>query len=346
MSKTDLIHPVILCGGSGTRLWPKSRKTKPKPFLPLLGEQTLFQEACARCSDPAQFAAPTVVAGHAHIDLIAAQAPAGGHSIIVEPAARNTAPAIALAAARLDPDALMLVCPSDHHIADEAAFCGAARSAAVLARAGKLVAFGITPDRPETGYGYIKRGSPLDGGFAIERFVEKPNLAKAEEFLAHGGYAWNGGIFMFRAGQLLDELAQHRPAMVSAVHGAVARGREEGAQFHPEPAAFEAIEGDSIDYALMENTQNAAMVPAAMGWSDIGDWSALADAMETDASGNNAPQTGELTDCKNVLAVSDGPRVSAIGLEDIIIVVDGDDVLVTHRSGSQKVGKLDGAQNQ
>ena len=343
----NIIHPVILCGGSGTRLWPKSRKDKPKPFLPLLGTRTLFRAACERASDPAQFAAPMVVAGPAHVDLIEAQAPPTGVSIIVEPAARNTAPAIALAAARLDPDAIMLVCPSDHHIADEAAFAAAADSAAAMARAGRLVAFGITPDRPETGYGYIKRGEALDNGFVIERFVEKPDLARAEAFLADGGYAWNGGIFVFRAGQLLEELSEHRPAMAEAVLTSVAKGREEGTRFHPDAAEFAAIDGDSIDYAVMENTQNAAMVPASMGWSDIGDWAALQDAVNAETDGNNhAPENTELVDCSKVMVVSDGPRVSAIGLEDIIIVVDGDEVLVTHRSGAQKVGKLGGASNQ
>ncbi len=343
----NIIHPVILCGGSGTRLWPKSRKEKPKPFLPLLGTRTLFRAACDRASDPAQFAPPMVVAGAAHIDLIKAQAPPTGLSIIVEPAARNTAPAIALAAARLDPDAIMLVCPSDHHIADEVAFQAAAAAAAKMASAGRLVAFGITPDRPETGYGYIKRGAALDDGFVIERFVEKPDLERAKAFLADGGYAWNGGIFVFRAGQLLEELTIHRPAMADAVLASVQSGREDGICFHPDAAMFEGIEGDSVDYAVMENTQNAAMVPASMGWSDIGDWSALQDALcdGNDAS-NQAPEKAELVDCSRVMVVSDGPRVSAIGLEDIIIVVDGDEVLVTHRGGTQKVGKLGGASNQ
>lgn len=343
----NIIHPVILCGGSGTRLWPKSRKAEPKPFLPLLGERTLFRAACERASDPAQFAAPIVVAGAAHAGLIEDQAPPSGLSIIVEPAARNTAPAIALAAARLEPDAIMLVCPSDHHIADEPAFQAAAASAAKMARAGRLVAFGITPDRPETGYGYIKRGDALDDGFVIDRFVEKPDLERAKAFLSDGGYAWNGGIFVFRAGQLLEELATHRPAMVAAVLASVEKGHADSLRFHPDAAEFAAIEGDSIDYALMENTQNAAMVPASMGWSDIGDWSALQDALnaENDAD-NQAPDNAELLDCKNVMVVSDGPRVSAIGLEDIIVVVDGDEVLVTHKNVTQKVGKLDGASNQ
>jgi mannose-1-phosphate guanylyltransferase/mannose-6-phosphate isomerase len=344
MSK-DLIHPIILCGGSGTRLWPKSRKAKPKPFLPLVGETTLFREACDRCDDAALFAAPMVVAGPQHVDLIAQQA-SDGVSVIVEPAARNTAPAIALAAAKLDPQAIMLVCPSDHHVADTMAFRQASQIAADLARKGSLVAFGITPDRPETGYGYIKQGKALGDGFVIERFVEKPDLARAEAFLAEGGYSWNGGIFVFRAGQLLDELSAHRPDMAEKVKASIAEGSSKGIEFHPAADHFKAIEGDSIDYAVMENTKAAAMVPVSMGWSDIGDWAALKAALECDAQGNHAPDNAELMDCMNVLAVSDGLRISAVGLEDLIIVVDGDDILVTRQGHTQKVGKLRGASEQ
>lgn len=346
MINSDQIFPVILCGGSGTRLWPKSRKAAPKPFLKLLGDRTLFQQACDRCGDRAQFAPPMVVAGGAHVGLISEQMPVDGASIIVEPAGRNTAPAICLAAARLAPDAIMLVCPSDHHIADNAAFRKAAASAALLARAGHFVSFGITPDRPETGYGYIKRGDALEGGFVVERFVEKPDLDRAKSFLADGSFSWNGGIFVFRAGQVLDELAQYRPEMVQAVKASVEAGTQEGKLFHPAAAEFQSIKGESIDYALMENTPNAAMVPVSMGWSDIGDWSALKDALEQSRAENHAVQDAELVNCTNVLAMSDGPRISAIGLEDIIIVVDGDEVLVTHRDGAQKVGKLGGARDQ
>lgn len=346
MTEHSPIHPVILCGGSGTRLWPKSRKTRPKPFLRLVGETTLFREACQRCADQAHFAAPLVVAGEQHVAWIEEQAPPGGLQIIVEPCARNTAPAIALAAARLDPDAIMLVCPSDHHIADGAAFRAAAIAAAQLACEGSLVAFGITPERPETGYGYIKRGAPLGEGFHIEKFVEKPDLERARTFLADTDYTWNGGIFVFRAGQLLDELRVHRPQMAACIEQAVTEGCEEGGLFRPAFAPFAAIEGDSIDYAVMENTRAAAMVPVAMGWSDIGDWAALQEALPGDEAGNCLPPNADLRHCANTLVVSDGPRVSAIGLEDMIIVVDGDEVLVTRKGFTQGVGKLAGAQDQ
>ena len=342
-----LIHPVVLCGGSGTRLWPRSRKHKPKPFLPLVGEQTLFEATLGRCADDDRFADPLIVTGAAHLEHVQAQtARYPGARVIVEPEAKNTAGAIGLAAALLPEEALMLVCPSDHHIADAAAFRETAAVAARLARQGWLVAFGITPTAPETGYGYILRGEPIEGGFVVKKFVEKPDLATAQSFLADGNYSWNGGIFAFRAGTFLQELARHRPALAQAVRDAVAKGRADGASFHPDAKAFAVIEGESVDYAVMEETDRAAVVPAAMGWSDIGNWQALRDAREADGSGNRTRGNVELVDCRNVLAETDGPRVSVIGLEDIAIVVDGGEVLVTSMLGAQKVGKLGGAANQ
>ncbi len=341
------IHPVILCGGSGTRLWPRSRKSKPKPFLPLVGKQTLFEATLARAADPALFAAPTVVTGTDHLAHVEAQlADGNGATIVVEPEAKNTAAAIALAAARLPQDAVMLVCPSDHYIADVPAFHAAAQAAAGLARQDYMVAFGITPTAPETGFGYIRRGDPIEGGFAVAQFVEKPDLERAMQFLASGDYSWNGGIFAFRAGAFMAELAQHRPAIADAVTRAVKQGSADDARFHPEPHAFARIEAESVDYAVMEETSRAAMVPVAMGWSDIGNWQALRDAREGDAQGNRTQGPVELIDCRGVLADSDGPRINAIGLRDIAIVVDGDEVLVTTMEGAQNVGKLSGAANQ
>lgn len=344
------IHPVILCGGSGTRLWPLSRKALPKPFLPLVGEETLFQQALRRVAGDARFAPPMVVAGAEHADLIAAGlGDTPGARLVVEPCARNTAPAIALAAALLPADAVMLVCPSDHHIADADAFRAAALAAAGLAQADYLVSFGIAADRPETGYGYLERGEPLEGGYAIRRFVEKPDLATAQRYLASGNFSWNGGIFAFRAGHLLAELAAYRPEMARLVAEAVAGGHDEGLRFHPAAEPFAAIAGDSIDYAVMENTDRAAMVPVDMGWSDIGNWAALAEALAdtADAAGNVVRGGAvDLADCTGVLALSDGPRISAVGLEDVCIIVSGGEVLVTTRAGAQAVGKLPGAVNQ
>jgi mannose-1-phosphate guanylyltransferase len=343
------IHPVILCGGSGTRLWPVSRKARPKPFLPLVSEETLFEQAVRRVAGDDRFGPPLVVAGAAHADLITAQlGDTPGARLVIEPAAKNTAPAIALAAVLLPADAVMLVCPSDHHIADSAAFRAAALAAAALAREDWLVSFGIAADRPETGYGYLRRGEPLAGGYAIRQFVEKPDLERAKEYLASGEYSWNGGIFAFRAGHLLAELAAYRPDMARLVAEAVAGGVADGARFHPAAEPFAAIDGDSIDYAVMENTARAAMVPADMGWSDIGNWAALAEALagEADSAGNVARGTVDLAGCRDVFATTDSLRISAVGLEGVCIIVSDGEVLVTTREGAQLVGKLPGAVNQ
>jgi mannose-1-phosphate guanylyltransferase/mannose-6-phosphate isomerase len=313
----------------------------------LVEERTLFEATLARCGGDPRFGAPVVVTGSAHLAHVLAQAQACGEvSVIVEPEAKNTAPAIALAAARLPAEAVMLVCPSDHHIADEAAFRQAAAEAAALAREDWMVALGIVATAPETGYGYILRGDPLPGGYRVTRFVEKPDFETAMRFVAEGNYSWNGGIFAFRAGAFLGELARHRPEMHAAVLRAVETGRADGDGFHPDAAAFAAIAGESVDYAIMENTERAAMVPVAMGWSDIGNWHALRDARPGDETGNRARGRVELVDCRNVLAETDGPRISVIGLEDVAVIVDGDEVLVTSMAGAQKVGKLGGAANQ
>lgn len=344
------IVPVILCGGSGTRLWPRSRAGKPKPFLPLVGDNTLFEAALARCPASGGFAAPVVVTGHKHLDHVEAQLGAiEGAQVIVEPAARNTAAAIALAAYRLPEDAVMLVCPSDHHIGNVDAFAVAACAAADLAEEGWLVSFGIEATAPETGFGYLKRGEAIsETGYRTAQFVEKPDIERAKAFLAEGIYAWNGGIFAFRVKDFIAELEAHRPQIAAGVAEAVAKGSEDGQRFHPHPELFGQVPSDSVDYAVMENTTRAAMVPADMNWSDIGNWHALHDALDRDEAGNSVRGTGEveMVDCRNVLVDSDGPRVSVVGLEDVIVVVDGNDIMITTVSGVQKVGKLSGAVNQ
>lgn len=344
-----MITPVILCGGSGTRLWPRSRKTKPKPFLPLVGDSTLFEATVLRCSTDAGFSAPIVVTGAHHLDHVVDQLPDPAASqIIVEPEGKNTAAAIALAALRLPEDAIMLVCPSDHHIGDCEAFQNAARAAAALAADDWLVSFGIAATTPETGFGYLKQGDPIEGslGRRVERFVEKPDLERAKAFLADGGYAWNGGIFAFRAGHFLAELERHRPDIVDAVRASVDKGHAEGNAFHPDPAEFAKIVGESVDYAVMEKTDRAAMVPATMAWSDIGNWQALHEALDKDETGNAVKGRVELKNCSNVLVHSDGPRVSVVGASNLIVVVDGDEILVCTPEGAQLVGKLEGAVNQ
>ena len=343
------ITPVVLCGGSGTRLWPRSRKSLPKPFLPLVGDNTLFEATLLRCADGASFAEPVVVTGKAHVDHVQAQlVHAPGAQVIVEPEARNTAAAIALAALRLPEDAIMLVCPSDHHIGDCDQFVAAAKAAAALAEHGWLVSFGIEATQPETGFGYLRRGEEIAGtqGFKVDRFVEKPDRERAVQFLGEGCYSWNGGIFAFRAGTFLAELEAHRPAIAAAARLAVAEGREDGHCFHPDAGRFATIESESVDYAVMENTSRAAMVPVSMAWSDIGNWQALHEALPCDEAGNAVRGSAELVNCRNVLVQSDGPRVSVIGASDLIVVVDGGEVLICTPEGAQLVGKLQGAINQ
>ena len=291
-----------------------------------------------------------MVTGQKHLAHVEAQlGGAEGAQVIVEPSARNTAAAIALAANRLPEDAVMLVCPSDHHIGNAEAFAVAACAAADLAEEGWLVSFGIEATAPETGFGYLKRGEAIsETGFRTAQFVEKPDLERAKAFLAEGIYAWNGGIFAFRVKDFLAELSAHRPQIAAGVAEAVAKGSADGQRFHPEADIFASVPSDSVDYAVMENTTRAALVPADMDWSDIGNWQALHDALQRDANGNSVKGAGnvEMVDCRNVLVDSDGPRVSVIGLEDVIVVVDGDDIMITTVAGVQKVGKLSGAVNQ
>lgn len=342
------IVPVILCGGSGTRLWPRSRAAKPKPFLPLLSERTLYQDTLARCSGRGEFAAPIVVIGEKHLDHARAQAAniAPDATFIVEPTARNTAPAVALAAHSVDPDDVMLVCPSDHFIADAEGFRDTAVAAAKLADDGWLVCFGISATAPETGYGYLRRGEALEGGYRVRKFVEKPELETAMGFLAEGGYAWNGGIFALPAGQFLDELATHRPDMARRVEEAHVAAQRSGSCLRPDHEAFAAIAGESIDYAIMENTNRAAMVDATFGWSDIGNWNAIYDHRKPADGANVIAGQGEIIDSQGTMIDSDGPFVTVVGVSDVVVVVDGDDVLVASRDAAQQVGNARRSRHQ
>ena len=342
------IVPVILSGGSGTRLWPMSRPEMPKQMLALTANETMLQLTAGRTQGE-RFAAPIVVANARHADLVEQQlADAGAipQALILEPAGRNTAPAIALAAiaAGGGGDAL-LVMPSDHVIDDVPAFHAAIEAAMPLVSQGWLVTFGIAPDSPEIGYGWIQIGDALQPGVhRVARFVEKPPLDKAESMLASGDHAWNGGMFLFQADAYLEALAQFDPGILVATREAMDKARTEGTRIYPDATAFATSPDASIDYAVMEKAERVAVVPVAMGWNDVGSWDALHAISARDEAGNAHRSEGD----GNVLAIdtrqcfvrSDGIRVSLVGVEDLIVVASGTDVLIMPRGRSQEVEKL------
>src|SRR5947207_6213053 len=289
-----MIHPVILSGGSRTRLWPMSRSLYPKQLLALTGERSLLQETVLRVAGDAGFAAPLIIANEEHRFIIAEQLREIGavaDALVLEPLGRNTAPAACVAALRIaasEPDALLLVMASDHVIADLAAFRAAIDRAAAAGRAGRLVSLGIRPERPETGYGYINAGAPIDGvegAFAVSRFVEKPDAATAERYVASGEYFWNSSIFLFPIAMYLAELKRLRPDMLAACKEALAKAKSDADFIRLDKTAFETCPSDSIDYAVMEHTGRAAVVPVGMGWSDVGSWDALWEMSGKDAGG-------------------------------------------------------------
>lgn len=338
---SERIVPVILCGGSGTRLWPVSRERRPKALLAMSGDATMLQQTLARVADPDRFAPPLIVANEAHAEEIERQAGSAGAaaaSLILEPAGRNTAPAIALAALAAPADAVLLVLPSDHLIADAEALMRAVDTALPLAREGWIVTFGMTAERPETGYGYIRRGEEIvAGAWRASRFVEKPDAPTAETFLREGGYDWNGGIFLFAARTLLAELERHAPDVLAATRAAMAAAREDGVLLRPGRAEFEASPSISIDYAVMERAERIAVVPVSAGWSDLGSWDALYDIAARDESGVAAIGDVVSLGCKNSLIRGDGILVAAVGIEDLVVVATADAVLVMPRGDSQKV---------
>ncbi|WP_326914890.1 mannose-1-phosphate guanylyltransferase [Sphingopyxis chilensis] len=334
----DQIQPVILCGGAGSRLWPQSRGLRAKQFLPLAGTGSLFVQTLARVADERLFGAPLILCGKPHLAMVREQMGTTNSRLLVEPMPRNTAAAIALAVAGADPEALLLVMPSDHVIADVAAFHAAVTGGAALARRDWLVTFGITPDRPETGFGYIASGAPVGTqGFAVDRFVEKPPLADAEAMLAAGGYSWNAGIFLFRAGRMRDAMLTHCRAIFKAADKAVAAGKHDGDALHADAIEFAKAPSNSIDYAVMEKDDRVAVVPVAMGWSDLGSWHAVHSLAEADGAGNVVDDNVFLHDCRGNLVRSDGKRVALIGMENVAVIVDGDDILVMPLARSQDV---------
>jgi mannose-1-phosphate guanylyltransferase/mannose-6-phosphate isomerase len=360
-----LIVPVLLSGGSGTRLWPLSRETHPKQFQPLVGEGSLLQATWRRIEGLPGMAAPLVVANEEHRFMVAEQlrelgiAPA---ALLLEPVGRNTAPAIAVAALQAmagGDDPLLLVLPSDHVIRDVPAFHAAVQEATAAAGQGALVTFGIVPAGPETGYGYIKAAAsvggpsgptpfaksigpegPPSGVRQVERFVEKPDLATAQAYVASGDYFWNSGMFLFRASRFLAELQRFAPAMVTAATAALAGAKRDADFLRLDRAAFEACPADSIDYAVMEKTAAAAVLPIDVGWSDVGSWSALWEIADQDPDGNAHHGDVMALGCRNTLAWGGRRLVSLLGLQDVIVVDTDDALLVAARDQVQQVKEI------
>ncbi|WP_204115910.1 mannose-1-phosphate guanylyltransferase/mannose-6-phosphate isomerase [Shimia biformata] len=343
-----MIVPVLLCGGSGTRLWPLSRKSYPKQFLPLTSKDTLFQSTLGRLSGPG-FAAPLVLTNDAFRFIVSEQLSEQGidpAAILIEPSSRNTAPAILAAALwleRTDPEALMLVAPSDHEIPDSEAFHAAVAAGEAAARAGQIITFGIQPDRPETGYGYLELdhapGTGVHCAIPLRRFVEKPSLERAEAMLAAGSYLWNAGIFLFSVKSVIAAFRAHAPALLEPVGAAVEKATADLGFIRLDPAAWDGAEDVSVDYAIMEHAPNLSVVPFAGKWSDLGGWDAV--WMDSGRDGRGVAVSGHATaiDCDNALLRSEDSRVElvGIGLENIVAVAMPDAVLVADLSRTQDV---------
>lgn len=345
-----MLIPVILSGGAGTRLWPLSRELYPKQFLPLVGERTMIQDTALRTDGLPGIAAPIVVCNEAHRFLVAEQLRQVGvapQSILLEPVGRNTAPAVAIAAlvalANLRPGdepPLLLVLPADHVLADVGAFRRAVESALPAARAGRLVTFGVVPTQAETGYGYIRRGAGEGPVRPVAAFVEKPDTARAVEFVASGNYFWNSGMFLFSATAYLEELARHDVAMLAAcrrAHDAAVRDLD---FIRLDWAAFESCRADSIDYAVMEKTEHAAVVALDAGWSDVGSWASLQDALPADAAGNVTRGDVVTEDSKDCLLYSTERLVATVGLEGHVVIETKDAVMVAPKGRVQDVKRL------
>jgi mannose-1-phosphate guanylyltransferase/mannose-1-phosphate guanylyltransferase/mannose-6-phosphate isomerase len=344
MATLPRIHPVILAGGSGVRLWPLSRPWHPKPFVRLAGDHTLLQATAARLSAAQRFAPPLVICNRTHRFLVGEQLHQIGiepQAIVLEPEARNTAPAACIAAlllAERQPDALLMLAPSDHFIRDEPALLAAIDSAAKAAAAGWIVTFGARAERPETGYGYIRRGEGLadyDGCFRIARFVEKPDLKTAQDYVESGQYAWNSGMFLLSAARLVEEMERYEPAILQACRGALQQATKDEDFLRLEPASFAEQPNLAFDRAVMERTQHAAVVPIDIGWSDVGSWDALHQVSRKDENGNVLSGAVISVDSRNSYLHSEALPIAALGLDGITVVSTADALLVCPRSRSQ-----------
>lgn len=343
---THSVHPVILAGGYGTRLWPMSRQLLPKQFLPMVSERSMLQDAVLRAREVAGAQPALVIVNEEHRFLAAEQLRAlgaGEQALLLEPAGRGTAPAAALAALAAlerDPHAIIAVYPADHRVTDLAAFARSMAAAIDLAREGQLVAFGIPPLGPATGYGYIVRGAALGAGFRAARFVEKPDAARAARMIAAGDAYWNSGMFVFGAADYLTELEAFRPDIATAARNAW-HGRESDRDFlRPARDAFLACPQDSIDYAVMERTTRAAVVPAQFDWSDLGSWDTLWEVGKKDARGNVASGDVQLLDADNCYVRAESRMVAALGIADAVIVETSDAVLVASKEHAQHVKQV------
>jgi mannose-1-phosphate guanylyltransferase/mannose-1-phosphate guanylyltransferase/mannose-6-phosphate isomerase len=340
------VTPVLLTGGAGTRLWPLSREHFPKQLLPLTGPMSLLQDTVKRFEDVARFAPPIVVTNEALRFIVAEQMRVLGckpQGLLLEPVARNTAPAIAAAAlfaAESDPDAVLLVVPSDHLIGDVASFLDLLDQAYPAVRDGALVTFSIQPTRPETGFGYIRRGEHLAGHyglFEVAAFTEKPNAERAQAFLEQGDYFWNSGMFMFSAGQILAELEAWAPDVVRAVKRAVAKGSIDHDFFRLEAEAFAASPSISIDYAVMEQTKRAATIPCDVAWTDLGAWNEMWNVADKDGNGNALLGDVVAEQARNCYVRTEGRLTAVVGVENLMVVVTDDAVLVTDHAHAQDV---------
>jgi mannose-1-phosphate guanylyltransferase/mannose-1-phosphate guanylyltransferase/mannose-6-phosphate isomerase len=341
-----MIVPVILSGGEGKRLWPMSSADRPKQFLSLTGEETLLQQTVRRLADPAMFAPPIIVGGAGQRFLIAEQLRAAGLAagrIVLEPKGRNTAPALAagaLMAHAADPDALIFSAHADHAIPDAAAFRTTIAKGVAAAETGRVVLFGVTPSFPATGYGYIEPGAALaDGVREVARFIEKPERPDAERLCA-AGCLWNSGLFLMRADRLIAELAEHEPQVLAQVRAAIERAEADPDFLRLDPEAFAAAPSISIDHAVMERTGRAAVVAADFVWSDIGSWSAVWEAQSRDEHGNAARGPSVLQDVTGCLVFTEGPRIAACGVADLVIVATAEQVLIVPRRHDQMVRGL------
>ncbi len=342
------ITPVILSGGSGTRLWPLSTKETPKQFLSLTSEKTMIQQTLLRLNG-LKTSAPIISCNEGHRFLVAQQIGEISNLqpvILLEPVAKNTAPAIAaacLASLKQDKDAIVVVLPSDHVIKDEQAFRDAVLTAAKQAEKGKLVTFGIVPTFAATGYGYVKAsGDENDGAYTLERFVEKPDLPHAQEYLASGQYSWNSGMFVFKASSFLEELEKYEPKMAELTRQSFEKAKVDADFIRLDKDSFDKIDGNSIDYAVMEKTSNGMIVKLDAGWDDVGSWSALYDIQPKDINGNVTSGKVVTIDTKNSYVRAKSHTIATIGVNNIVVVESDDSILIADKDHVQDVKKAAG----